>query len=116
MESTNAKQSESRRLRFDLRTIIALVLLTLSIPFGILALALVSNQFGNTDTIGIRVLGFAGWLAGTGYSYLHLSKNLFVSALIGLLAAPLANFVLFVLFWVLMIVSGVLTKLLELIF
>ena len=36
MESTNAKQSESRRLRFDLRTIIAVVLL-ISVMVGVAA-------------------------------------------------------------------------------
>lgn len=58
---------------------------------------LVSNKYGNTDTIGLALLGLAGWIVATGVAYLF--KRFKLAVFIGALAAPLPIVAIFILFW-----------------
>ncbi|MEM9413819.1 MAG: hypothetical protein AAGA30_22110 [Planctomycetota bacterium] len=84
----SAPQSISRRITVS----IALIVL------GLALLALVSNQFGNTDAIGLFLFGLAGCVFVTGVANLFL--RLHYAVLVGVVAAPLLVALLFVLYWV----------------
>lgn len=77
------------------------LLILAGVVSGVFALALVSNRFGNTDTIGVVLLGVAGWSFGTGISYLR--TRFLNAASIGIFVAPLVVLALFVLFWLTLI-------------
>lgn len=110
-DDRNADQNIDDRLRTpsdtfsSWRIVICLLLILSGVTLGVTALALVSNQFGNTDTIGLPLLGLAGWVSATGLSYLRFRFP--VAALIGMIAAPLTVFSLFVLFWLWLIVTAI---------
>ena len=68
------------------------------IAVGFAGLALVSNQFGNTDTYGLPVVALGGYLLGTGIC--HLFTSLRYAALIGLVAGPFSLALLFLAYWI----------------
>lgn len=76
---------------------IALAFIVVGVVIGLIGLALVSNQFGNTDIYGIPILGLGGMLLATGVSRFFLKLR--YSVLVGILAAPVSIVLLFVLFW-----------------
>jgi hypothetical protein len=63
---------------------------------GLVSLFLVSNQFGNTDSIGIILFGCAGCVLVTGIC--HFFLRFLYAAIVGVLAAPLLIVLLFILF------------------
>lgn len=89
----------------NFRRVICVLLVILGIALGVIALALVSNMFGNTDIIGLPLVGLAGGVLTTGIS--HLFFRFRTAALIGLLAAPFAIVLLIVLFWLILILTAV---------
>jgi hypothetical protein len=102
--TTDDHLGTSRKSIGSLRIAICFFLVALGFTLGVVALALVSNKFGNTDTIGLALLGLAGCVSTTGICYLRLRFR--TAALIGLLAAPLAILLLFVLFWLFLILTA----------
>lgn len=80
------------------RSWLSVTLMIFGIGLGISSLALVSNQFGNTDTLGLLLFGLAAWVlvTGIGHSFMRLPY----AALVGLFAAPVFVVLLFVLYWV----------------
>jgi len=87
------------------RLVICIALIASGLASGVVSLALISNQFGNTDSFGIALLGFSGWLTGTGVSYLR--TRLHIAFLVGIAFAPAAIFALFVLYWAFLIFVAV---------
>ena len=75
---------------------------------GLVGLALVSNQFGNTDRIGFLVVGLGAFLLSTGVSSYFLRRG--YAILLGVFAAPLAVLLLFVLYWVCLIIPTALFR------
>lgn len=53
---------------------------------GIVGMVLLSNRYGNTDTLGLPVIGLSGLLLGTGVSSLFLRWR--YSVLVGLFCVP----------------------------
>ena len=86
------RSSDSNR-----RVVVSIELIAVGITIGLVSLALVSNQFGNTDTIGLVLFGIAGWVFVSGIC--HLFLRLPYAVLIGALMAPLSVALLFILFW-----------------
>jgi hypothetical protein len=84
------------------RVAYCLFLVCVGIIFGLIAMPLISNKYGNTDTIGLGLLGLSGWMVATGVAYLF--KRFAIAAFIGVVAAPLPIVALFMLFWLLLIV------------
>lgn len=81
-----------------LRVAVSVALIVLGAAIGLVSLALVSNQFGNTDKIGLLLFGLAGWVFATGVG--HLFFRLPYAVLVGAVIAPLLVALLFVLFWI----------------
>ena len=96
------KSHRSRCGRF--RTI-SLVLIFFGVVTGIVGLALVSNQFGNTDTLGLPVVGLGGMALCWGFCSLFMKfRHAF---LIGIAAVPLSIILLFAFYWVFVILAAV---------
>jgi hypothetical protein len=80
-------------------------LILVGIICGLISMPLISNKYGNTDTVGLGLLGLAGWLVATGVAYLF--KRFAIAVFIGALAAPLPIVALFMLFWLLLIAHAI---------
>jgi len=97
------RQSPSRETIGGWRLATCALLILAGIALGFVSLAIASNRFGNTDTIGLVLLGVAGWSFGTGISYLW--TRFLHAAVIGVFVAPLTALALFVLFWLCLLTS-----------
>ena len=106
-DQNNGMAGTPRNFAIRWRPVICLLVSLSGLSLGALALALVSNRFGNTDTIGLPLLGLAGWATGTGL--LHLRFRLRDAALLGLFAAPLTVVAVFLLFWMWLAFTAVAT-------
>ena len=80
------------------RVTVSIALLLLGACLGVVGLAMVSNQFGNTDELGLIVFGCAGWLLASGVAYFFLRSK--YALIIGVVGAPISILLLFVLFWI----------------
>lgn len=99
-ESSPAQHDRQSQLRASIggwRLATCTLLVFAGLVLGVVSLTLVSNRFGNTDTIGLFLLGVAGWSFGSGIAYLRTS--FMYAALIGFFVAPLTIIAIFVLFW-----------------
>lgn len=83
---------------------VSIVFIVFGAAIGLVSLALVSNQFGNTDSIGLFLFGGAGCIFVTGVAYLFVRFPYAVLA--GIVAAPLLVGLLFVLFWMALFASA----------
>lgn len=104
MPESNINQSEmvsaksgSALERSLLRSTAAFALIVFGAAMGFVSFELVSNRFGNTDTLGLFLFGLAGCIFVTGVSLFFL--RLPHAILVGIIAAPLSVVLLFVLFW-----------------
>ena len=86
-------------------TILPVGLIVVGAGIGLAGLTLVSNVFGNTDVYGLLMVGVAGMVSGTGAC--HLFMKLPQALIAGLLCAPLAVALLFVVYWIAIIVAAV---------
>ncbi len=90
------------------RLVISLLFICAGLVVGVVGLALVSNQYGNTDIYGLPVVGLGGMLLCTGISSLFLKLR--YSLILGVVAAPASVVLLFVLYWVLIIAAAIMNS------
>lgn len=87
------------------RLVVSLALVLAGLATGLFSLALVSNQFGNTDVMGMVLMAFAGGVFATGVGLLFLRFR--YAVLMGVLAAPLSVGLFITLFWVGLLATAV---------
>ena len=75
---------------------------------GWIGLALVSNQYGNTDIYGLPVVGLGGMILVTGLGSLFLKYR--HAIIVGIAAAPMSIFLLFVLYWAWVVVGAIASR------
>lgn len=90
--------TSGERARSRFQVVVPILLVAFGAICGVTSLALISNQFGNTDSLGLILFGVASWMVVTGVS--HIFIRLPMAAVIGAVAAPLMIAALFVLYWV----------------
>ena len=73
---------QQRVSRYKRRIPLSIALIVFGIGACLVSLALVSNQYGNTDTIGLVLFGFSGWVLVTGICHLFIQFR--YAALVGL--------------------------------
>ena len=106
MDTDNENDSSVSKGYADrLRLSVCAILVFIGISSGVVALPLISNRYGNTDTIGVPLLAFAGWATATGVLYTRV--RFFIAASAAIAVAPLTIVTLVALFWLYMIVSSV---------
>ncbi len=86
------------------RSAASVPLILSGVVVGNIGLVLVSNRYGNTETLGLPVVAAGGLLLGTGVSSLFLKLR--YSVVVGVLFAPVSVILLFVLFWVCLLTFG----------
>ena len=79
------------------RTAVSVALILLGTFVGVVALALISNRFGNTAEVGLLLFAFAGWILVTGIC--HFFFRMQYAAIVGAIASPFLVGLLFVVFW-----------------
>ena len=84
--------------------VVSFVLISVGTAIGGFSLALVSNQFGNTDRMGLVLLACAVGIFTLGIGLLFLRWR--YAVLVGVLAAPLAVVLLIALYWVAMLATA----------
>lgn len=83
--------------RRNSKRLISVAVIVIGAIIGIVGLVLVSNRFGNTDTMGLPVVTIGSFLLSTGVSSLFMKWR--YSFVVGVLLAPLSVGMLFVLVW-----------------
>ena len=79
------------------KQLISVAVIVIGAIIGVVGLVLVSNRFGNTDTLGLPVVAIGGFLLGMGISSLFMKWR--YSLIVGVLLAPFSVCLLFVLVW-----------------
>ena len=90
------------------RFVVSLIFICAGFVVGVVGLALVSNQYGNTDIYGLPVVGLGGMLLFTGLSSRFLKLR--YSVIFGIIAAPASVVLLFVLYWVSIIAAAIMNS------
>lgn len=88
------------------RAVICCSLAAFGLILGLLSLPFMTNAFGNSDTMGLVLLGFAAWLFVTGISYIRFRFR--TAALLGIVAVPWAIASPSILIWFLIMMSQLL--------
>lgn len=101
MDHHDAEELERTAIS-TLRLVICVLLVLSGITLGMISMLLISNKYGNTDAVGLTLLGFAGWSTATGIAYVF--KRFSLAVFIGAIAAPLTVVAMVVLFWSMLIV------------
>ena len=90
------------------RLVVSLIFICAGFVVGVVGLALVSNQYGNTDIYGLPVVGLGGMLLFTGINSRFLKLR--YSVILGIIAAPASVGLLFVLYWVSIIAAAIMNS------